>query len=721
MAEVIQIDQQYYVLATSVVSGASKRVLKQGDTFGVFDRHGDVRTFGKTEQGVYHEGTRFVSRMELLVNGKRPLLLSSNIQENDLLFTVDSTNPDFFDGDERTLASGDLHVARSKFLHDAVCHEIIRFTNFGESEAAFTAELIFDADFVDVFEVRGMRRKQRGKLIEPRREGRAIVIGYEGLDGIRRETRFEVSPEPETLDGSELKYAFRLGRREQAQISVQAVCVLNEKRSEVLDTNTAYESVCKEARSLEQSCCALRTSSELFNTFLKRATADLRMLATGMDDAHYPYAGIPWYSTPFGRDGIITAMESLWINPDSARGVLSFLSKTQAESYNESQDAEPGKILHESRKSEMANTGEIPFGQYYGTIDATPLYLMLAGQFLRRTGDVAFIAKLWPHFERALNWIDKYGDQDGDGFVEYLVKAHKGLRNQGWKDSEDSIFHADGRLAEGSIALCEVQAYVYGAKNEMAYMAEMLGRRADAMRLKAEAVDLRKRFEETFWDEELSTYVLALDGEKQPCRVKSSNAGHCLFAGIASEERARRLEQVILSKEMHSGWGVRTIASDQSRYNPMSYHNGSIWPHDNALIAYGLSLYGLKEGAKRILEDLFQASMFMDQQRLPELYCGFHRRSGEGPTLYPVACSPQAWASGAIPYLLQACLGLSIDAIAKTVTFNQPTLPDSLDWLRIRGMRVGTAELDILLSKYEGDVGAHLERREGEVTLRIVK
>lgn len=721
MEEVIQIGQQYYVLATSAVSGTSKRVLKQGDTFAVFDRYGDVRTFGKTEQGVYHNGTRFISRMELLFEGKRLLLLSSNIQQNDLLFTVDLTNPDIFDGDRRTLASGDLHVARSKFLHEGVCHELLRFTNFGEDEARFTIELRFDADFVDVFEVRGMRRKARGKRFEPRVEGSAIVIGYAGLDGVERETRFDLSPAPTGLDGSGATYSFSLGQREQAQIILRAVCVIKGERTDVLETDSAFARVSAEAKRMERSCCQLETSNELFNTFLKRATADLRMLATRTDDAYYPYAGIPWYSTPFGRDGIITAMQSLWVDPEGARGVLSFLSRTQADRHSERQDAEPGKILHESRKSEMANTGEIPFGQYYGTIDATPLYLMLAGQFLRRTGDVAFSERLWPNFERALAWIDQHGDQDGDGFVEYLAKAHKGLRNQGWKDSEDSIFHADGRLAEGSIALCEVQAYVYGAKMEVGYMAETLGRRAEAMRLKADAVELRKRFEEVFWDEDLSTYALALDGEKRPCLVKSSNAGHCLFAGIVGEERARRLEQSLLCREMYSGWGVRTIASDQARYNPMSYHNGSIWPHDNALIAFGLARYGMKSGAARILEDLFEASLFMDQQRLPELFCGFHRRNGEGPTLYPVACIPQAWASGAIPYLLQACLGVSIDAIGKTVTFNQPILPDSLEWVRIRGLRVGQAEADLVLTKYGGDVAAHLERRSGELTIRIVK
>ncbi len=721
MAEVIQIGQQYYVLATSARADESRRVLKHGDTFAVFDRYGDILPLGMGEEGVYHEGTRFVSRLELLIDGKKPLILSSSIQDDNTLFTADLTNPDLMEGRPRMLARGSLHVLRSRFLHDGVCYESIRVSNFGEEEAGFALSVVLDADFADIFEVRGVRRERRGSHRPMESGGGQMSIGYEGLDGVERTVRAVFTLEPGSQEGNEAIFPMRLAPREQVHLGLTVLCETAGPLASVPSFETAYRHVKSTQRRVCEEGCAIESDNDLLNTFLNRSLADLRMLMTSMDDAFYPYAGIPWFSTPFGRDGIITALESLWINPGNARGVLSFLAKTQAAEFNEVRDSEPGKILHESRKGEMANTGEVPFGNYYGSIDSTPLFIMLAGEYLRRTGDLAYIQFLWPHLERALAWIDRYGDADGDGFLEYLKRSERGLRNQGWKDSDDSVFHEDGRLAQGSIALCEVQAYAYGAKNEAAYIAEISGRRAEAMRLRTEALDVQRRFEATFWDEELGCYVLALDGDKRPCRVKSSNAGHCLFTGIASEERARRLERELLSPEFYSGWGVRTIASDQARYNPMSYHNGSIWPHDNALIAYGLARYGLRRGPVRILEDMFRVGLYVDQHRLPELFCGFHRRNGEGPTLYPVACAPQAWASAAPFHLLQACMGLSVDAVARTVTLDRPALPDFIDRMRIRNLRVGAARIDMVLTRQAGDVGAHLERREGDVSLRILK
>ncbi|MEG6550251.1 amylo-alpha-1,6-glucosidase [Desulfocurvibacter africanus] len=721
MAEVIQIGQQYYVLATAARADSSRRVLKHGDTFAVFDRYGDILPLGLGEEGVYHEGTRFVSRQELLIDGKRPLILSSNIQDDNSLFSADLTNPDLVEGRASMLARGTVHIMRSRFLYDGACHEAIRLSNFGEEEAEFYLSLILDADFVDMFEVRGIHRESRGRFLPLETSGDRLSLGYEGLDGLTRTVRSVFTVAPERFEGGEAIFPLRLAPKEQAHIGQTIVCESGTPKSSIPSFETAYRHVKASHRRICEEGCAVESDNDLFNNFLTRSLADLRMLMTSMDDAFYPYAGIPWFSTPFGRDGIITALESLWLNPGNARGVLTFLARTQAADFSAVQDAEPGKILHEARKGEMANTGEVPFGNYYGSIDSTPLFVMLAGEYLRRTGDLAYIQSLWPHVERALEWIDKHGDADGDGFVEYCKRSERGLRNQGWKDSEDSVFHEDGRLAEGSIALCEVQAYVYGAKNEAAYIAETSGRRAEAMRLRAEAYEMQRRFEATFWDEELGVYVLALDGEKRPCRVKSSNAGQCLLTGIASEERARRLESELLSQEFYSGWGVRTIASDQPRYNPMSYHDGSIWPHDNALIAYGLSRYGLRKGPVRMLEDMFRVGLYVDQQRLPELFCGFHRRSGEGPTLYPVACAPQAWASATPFHLLQACLGLNVDAVARTVTLDRPELPEFIGRIRMRNLRVGQARLDLVLTRQAGDVGAYLERREGDVTLRILK
>jgi glycogen debranching enzyme len=710
----------YYIQAASVAGDERKRVLKHGNTFAVCDRYGDFQPIGLHEQGLYHEGTRFVSCLLLSLGRSRPLFLSSTIKEDNDLLVVDLTNPDISTGGEIVIPRGTLHLSRTKFLWNGVGYEELRIRNYGLQPVVVTFRFRFEADFVDIFEVRGLERKRRGENLGGTVDNGGVTLSYRGLDDVLRRTRLLFSPPPEALRPNEAGFRISLKPQEEQLFNLTIACDV-QKQASPLPFGKALEQVVGCQKKMHAEVASVSTSMGQFNDWVNRSVADLCMMTTEKETGPYPYAGVPWFSTPFGRDGIITALECLWLNPALARGVLAYLAANQARETNPERDAEPGKILHETRRGEMAALGEIPFGRYYGSIDATPLFIVLAGAYYDRTADRAFLDSIWPNIEAALSWIDTYGDIDGDGFVEYSRRSTTGLGNQGWKDSFDSVFHADGSLATGPIALCEVQAYVYAARRCAADLAEMLHLQKRADELVHQANILRERFERAFWCEDLQTYALALDGDKHLCRVRTSNAGHCLLTGIAMPDRARRVAQSLLATDSFSGWGVRTVATGEARYNPMSYHDGSVWPHDNALIASGFARYRLKDPVMQIMNGLFDASLFTDLHRLPELFCGFPRRPGEGPTLYPVACAPQAWAAAAVFQLLQACLGLNVSAVDRCIRFSYPLLPAFLKEVYLHNLRVGEASVDLLLLRHGHDVGINVLRREGIVEITMVK
>ena len=720
MKDIIEVHGHYYIRANASIADAGSRVLKQADTFAIFDCHGDIRPLGFENQGIFHDGARFLSRWRLLLNDTSPLMLSSNVREDNDYLIVDLANTPLTLSNGQVIPQDTIHLVRTIMLWEGCCFERIEISNFGLDPISLAIGLEFRADYVDLFEIRGNTRKQHGSMCEPFVSADQVILSYEGLDSLLRRTQFNFSLRPSTITHDRAIFEMQLNPREQKSLDCQISFLTGQDEVRKESFDGAFEAVHATYGKYRQGLPEVETSNPQFNDWITRSRADLHLLLTTTSEGLYPYAGIPWFSCIFGRDGIITALETLWIHPEIARGVLSSLAVRQATEKIPYKDAEPGKILHEERKGEMVACGEVPFGSYYGSIDSTPLWLILAGNYFERTGDKEFIVRLWPHIKRALEWIDEYGDCDGDGFVEYSRQARGGLGNQGWKDANDSVFYANGRLAEPSIALCEVQGYVYEAKLKAAMLAEVLGRGDKALELQESALGLKTRFHQAFWCEQIQSYAIALDGHKRTCCVRSSNAGQCLFTGIAPPDAAAKIKEGLLSQNFFSGWGIRTVASSEARYNPMSYHNGSIWPHDNALIAFGLARYGFKDAALRVLSALFDASQFMELNRLPELYCGFRRRPGEGPTLYPVACNPQAWSSGAVFFLLQACLGIRIDAASHRLYFDNPRLPETIPQLEIKNLKIGSGIVDLCLIRYEDQVAVKVPRREGPVEVIVI-
>ena len=710
------VTQNFYIATESSPADDRTRVLKHGDMFAVFDRYGDVETSGLKEQGMFCQGTRFLSQLEFQLANARPLLLSSTIKADNSSFAADLANVDLSRNGSVVIPRDTLHVLRTKFLWQGVCYEQFEVVNYGARPVDIPFRLRFAADFADIFEVRGVTRKRRGERLEDIVEADSVILSYRGLDDVVRRTHILGSPRPRRISASDIQFDAYLEPRTQVTFNLTISCEVGPDAYRPPKSHQrAWSATQNESSEIRRNSSKIHSSSDEFNRWVARSQSDLEMMIVGNPEPNYPYAGVPWFSTVFGRDGIITALECLWVNPAIARGVLEFLAAHQATQIDPASEAEPGKILHEMRKGEMAALGEVPFRCYYGTVDATPLFVMLAFAYYNRTGDRALIERLWPNVERALYWIDKYGDIDGDGFVEYSRRSKDGLVQQGWKDSNDSVFHADGILADGPIALCEVQGYAYAAKRGAAYLALVLGDRERSSVLESQAATLRQRFDEAFWCDEISTYSLALDGEKKQCKVRTSNPGHCLYTGVASVDHAYGVARSLISKELFSGWGIRTVASGEPRYNPISYHNGSVWPHDNALIAAGLARYGFKDMAGEILSGMLAVSTFVDLNRLPELFCGIDRRLREGPTLYPVACAPQAWSASSAFLLLQSCLGLSLNADKKQIRLDGPHLPEAIPELWIRDVRVGGACVDLFLERRANMVRLQILDKRGEV------
>jgi glycogen debranching enzyme len=710
-------ETDFYIPATGPTR--LRRNLKHDDTFAVVDSHGDIGASVGGSDGIFHADTRYLSYFEFLLNGMQLLLLGSSVRDDNSVLTVDLTNPDIYFENKLVLHKDVLHIVRTLFLWRGSAYQRIGIQNHGDRAVSLRLSFAFGSDFADIFEVRGIRRERRGVTTKRVNEEKNVMLSYEGLDSGVRTSTIKFEPQPTELTSSVASYTIDLEPGERRSLFVTIICddlktaLPTPFLRGLVSASRAMKGVCANTATVE-------TSNDLFNQILCRSMADLRMLITHTTQGPYPYAGIPWYSTTFGRDGIITAIQMLWCDPSIARGVLKRLAAYQAKNFDPISDAEPGKILHEMRSGEMAILHEVPFGLYYGSVDSTPLFVVLAGLYFERTDDINTILELWPQIEAALAWIDGPGDADCDGFVEYHRQTDKGLANQGWKDSHDAIFHANGQLATGAIALAEVQGYVFMAKQLTARVARSIGKHALADVLDKQATELAVRFEEAFWCPEIGTYALALDGMKKQCKIRTSNAGQVLFTGITSQAHAFTVTESMMSPGLFSGWGIRTLSQEERRYNPMSYHNGSVWPHDNAIIALGFARNGYPLPIQRVFKAIFEAATYMDINRLPELYCGFQRHRGRGPTLYPVACAPQAWAAATPFALLQASLGLSFNPARNEIRLINPRLPSFLDEVILRQLRLGNSSLDLAIGRHDGEVSLRVLRREGQLRVAAI-
>jgi glycogen debranching enzyme len=685
--------------------------IKHDCLFLLTDQQGNIAPPGNCSLGLFEDDTRILSHYEIRAAGTPQSRLSTQIVQP-YLAQIDLAVTDHAFGGNSWDPKHAIFLKRELILEDSLI-ERLTLTNYLIRPIDYWVELHVGCDFADIFEVRGWKREHRGEYFRPAVSSNAIGFAYRGRDGQRIDSQIQFRATPDAIEGHCARWAFPLEPGVPVQLEWE-VRGTHSRSVPLVVQREAFEQrrarLASEYEDWRNACSSWKSDVEVFDATLARATDDLRSLFIGAPGNEVISAGIPWYSTAFGRDSIIASLETLALNPRIALDTLSYLARHQGTKENAYTEEQPGKIMHELRRGEMARSGEIPHVPYYGTIDATPLWLILLHETWRWTGNDSLVRELLPNARRALEWIDRFGDIDGDGLVEYARTSDRGLVNQGWKDSGDGVPFPDGRLPQPPIALVEVQGYVYDAKVRMAALFRHAGEQEESERLELEAERLRKRVIEQFWLEDLGTFALALDGEKRPLPTVTSNAGHLLWSRLPDALRARRLAATLLAPDLFCGWGIRTVSARHPVFNPMSYHDGSVWPHDNALIVMGLSHYGLSGTALPVVTATQDAAATARLNRLPELYCGMDRDGASQPVQYPVSCSPQAWASGALFMMYQGVLGIFADAPAGALHIRNPVLPLSLTELTITNLHVGS-----------GRVSLHFGRRASQTIVNVLE
>ncbi len=730
---VLKVGSAFYVLASSLSSRRTTRVLADGHSFAIFDAGGDIVESPLEALGLFHRDTRYLSRFELRVAGETPYFLNSFLSDDKAQLRINLTNPDLgVNGEVIELPRNSIQLERSWALGQATLFHRLVVRNYTQAPVNIDLELRFAVDFIDLFEVRGVKRERHGESLRPELHKDRIRFLYRGLDHTLRFSEVDFLHAPTRLDSERAVYELALKPEGHVILELRISCgdqnvdLTAMPRSEPhpapnssVNFDRAVHARRTQIAHTASGWAKVTATNELMNSLLRHSDCDLMSIMSHDAGGTYIMAGIPWFATLFGRDSILTALSVLPFSPSVAAGTLRTLAHFQGTEVNQERDEQPGKIIHEMRAGEMAVLHEIPFGRYYGSVDSTPLFLWLFGRYVMTTGDLHLAEQLWPHVERALEWIEKYGDADGDGYVEYLRETPTGLANQGWKDSFDSISHADGTLARPPIALCEVQGYVYAAYLAVAEVAARTNRNAIASRLSDRAKMLKENFTRDFWLNDDRMVALALDGDKKPCRVMTSNAAHCLATGLLDRDQAEALAHRLMADDMFSGWGVRTLSTTASRYNPMSYHNGSVWPHDNAIAALGLARIPGRTGALRIMRGMFDSAVELHGGSLPELFCGFTREPRLGPVPYPVACHPQAWAAASVMMMLQAILGLRIDGFERRVIIESPVLPEGMGSLAIEDLRVGDGFASFTVQGSPKGATVAITGKHGPITIEV--
>jgi glycogen debranching enzyme len=728
MSNIVDLEGRVFVPATErpipewgcVVSDRAQPTLtlKDDDLFLIADTLGNIsgcsRDEAITSMGLFCRDTRFLNRLELQINGRSPILLTSNADKGFAL-SVLCTNPILWDEDKPTeisIPAETVSIQREIVLNGGLFEELT-LHNYGTETVKFQISLSFDADFADLFEIRGFARKNRGGLLrrvnlDERQDIQEtfltdhpteLTLAYRGLDGAVLESNIEFTHQlPEYLKGYTAVWNVRLAPHSELKLGYRLAMLMNSKPvSQVRlpgELNQAKAAELLEEERWRSQITQIRSDNPAINQIIERAEQDIYLLRQSFEQGKVLSAGVPWFCTLFGRDGLIAASQILILDPTIAKETLIVLAQYQGTSDNDWRDENPGKILHEIRLGEMARCNEIPHTPYYGTVDATPLWLMLYAEYYSWTHDRETLDRLWPNALAAMDWIDREMNHC-NGYLAYYQKSERGLQNQGWKDSGNCIVDRHGKIAEGSIALCEVQAYVYAAKMSLSEIARSIRKEEGlADHWERSAQELKTRFNRDFWIEDLDYIALALDGECNPVDSISSNPGQCLHLDILTPDKARSVAERLMAPDMFSGWGIRTLSSESPAYNPMGYHTGSVWPHDNSLITLGLRSTGHTEQALEVAMGLFDMISYQPYDRPPELFCGYSRDQGN-PVQYPVACTPQAWATGTVFQLLKMMVNLVPNIESNQVRIVDPTLPASIHQLSIRNLRVGSTVLDV--------------------------